>query len=66
MTAITVKATFDGSSFTIHDSINLEPNVDYILTIEKEERMEVESPVEILRDFAQESPLIYLWDELSR
>ena len=52
MTAITVKATFYGSTFTFHDSINLEPNTEYILTIEKEERMEVESPVEILRKYA--------------
>lgn len=52
MTRITVKATFDGSSFTIHDPINLEPNTDYILTIEKEERTQIESPLEILRKYA--------------
>ncbi len=52
MTAITVKATFDGSTFTIHDSVNLEPNTDYILTIEKEESKPVESPLDILRKYA--------------
>lgn len=50
MTTITMKATFDGSSFTIHDPINLEPNTDNILTIEKEERTQIESPLEVLRN----------------
>ena len=37
MEPITVKATYDGSSFKIHEPVDLEPNRDYILTVEKED-----------------------------
>lgn len=49
METITVKATYDGSSFKIHEPIDLEPNTEYVLTVEKEDREKPEHALEVLR-----------------
>jgi hypothetical protein len=49
METITVKATYDGSSFKIHGPVDLEPNTEYILTVEKEDSKKPENALEVLR-----------------
>lgn len=48
MGAITVKATYDGVSFKIQDPVDLEPNTEYILTIEKEDSKKSENAIDFL------------------
>jgi len=48
MGAITVKATYDGVSFKIQDPVDLEPNTEYILTIEKEDSKKPENVIDFL------------------
>ena len=48
MGTITVKATYDGVSFKIQDPVDLEPNTEYILTIEKEDSKKSENAIDFL------------------
>lgn len=48
MTTITVKATYDGSSFKIHEPLDLEPDTEYILTVEKKETEKPVNAIEFL------------------
>jgi len=48
MDTITVKATYDGSSFKIHEPIDLEPNTEYIITVEKKEIEKSVNAIEFL------------------
>ena len=48
MGAITVKATFDGSTFLITDTVNLKSNTDCLLTIEVIEEEPYEDPFKFL------------------
>lgn len=49
MGTITVKATFDGSSFKVLEQLELEPNTDYILTVEKDTSRKSSSALDVLR-----------------
>lgn len=49
MTTITVKATYDGSSFKTLEPLDLEPDTEYILTVEKKETEKPEHALEVLR-----------------
>jgi hypothetical protein len=48
MGAITVKATYDGSSFKVIGPLELEPNTEYILTVEKDTSRKPEHAIEFL------------------
>jgi len=49
MGSITIKATYDGSSFKVTEPLELEPNTEYILTVEKDTSKKPEHALEILR-----------------
>jgi hypothetical protein len=48
MGSITIKATFDGTSFKIVEPIELEPNKEYLLTVEKESSPKKEHAIDFL------------------
>jgi hypothetical protein len=48
MGSITIKATFDGTSFKIVEPIELEPNKEYLLTVEKNSTSNGEHAIEFL------------------
>ncbi|MDX8551785.1 hypothetical protein KHC33_04055 [Methanospirillum sp. J.3.6.1-F.2.7.3] len=48
MGSITIKATFDGTSFKIVEPIELEPNKEYLLTVEKNSTSNREHAIEFL------------------
>ena len=49
MGTITVKATFDGSSFKVLERVELEPNTEYILTVEKKTPPTSANALDVLR-----------------
>ena len=56
MESITVKATYDGSSFKILEPLDLEPNAEYILTIEKKKQ---EKPVHAIEFLIKNAGIIH-------
>ena len=48
MGTITVRATYDGSSFKTLEPLELEPDTEYILTIEKNPKKRSEHAIEFL------------------
>ncbi|HOJ95904.1 MAG TPA: hypothetical protein PK024_03580 [Methanospirillum sp.] len=48
MGSITIKATFDGTSFKIVEPVDLEPNKEYLLTIDKDSTLKREHAIEFL------------------
>lgn len=48
MNTITIKATYDGYSFKIHEPVDLEPNTEYIITVEKKETVRSINAIEFL------------------
>lgn len=49
MGTVTIKAIFDGTSFKFLEPVDLEPNTEYILTVEKEDIAKSEPALEVLR-----------------
>ena len=49
MGTITIRATFDGSSFKPLNHVELETNTEYILTVETEDSQKTRSALDILR-----------------
>lgn len=55
MGAITVKAIYDGSSFKVHEPLDLELNTEYLLTVEKKSS---EKPVHAIEFLIQNAGTI--------